>query len=112
MVEGRSCLGFLDEATDAIAGLVANVRWQYFQCDFAIEFGVVGEVNLTHATRAELGADFVATNSFARGERQCSGPGELFSGLSRSNAYCSSRVEHAEAGDKSDVVPRTGRCYI
>ena len=39
-----------------------------FQSDFAIEFGVVGEINFTHATRAELGADFVAANLFAHGE--------------------------------------------
>ena len=72
--------GFLDEATPAIAGFVADVRREDFQCDFAVEFGVVGEVDLTHSTRAELGADFVATNSFARGERQCSIRGKFLLG--------------------------------
>ncbi len=43
---------------------------QDFQCDFAVESGVVGKINLTHTAGAELRADFVAANFFMRGERQ------------------------------------------
>ena len=78
VVERRRCFGLLHKSSHAIAGLIVDhVRRQNFQCDFAIEFGVVGEVNLTHATRTELGADFVAANLFARGERQRSIRGSL-----------------------------------
>ena len=51
---------------------VDDVCRQNFQRDFAIELRVVSEINLTHATRAELGANFVAADLFARGERQIS----------------------------------------
>jgi hypothetical protein len=54
--------------------------WKNFQCDFAVESGVVGEVNLTHTAGAELRADFVAANFFMRGERQRACSGGVFSG--------------------------------
>ena len=89
MVERGSCLGFLDKSTHAIAGLIVDhVGGQDFQCDFAIEFGVVGEINLTHATRAELGANFVAANPFMRGERQGQSGGVVH-WAQRSVGYCS-----------------------
>ena len=69
VVECRSRLSLLQKPSHAIAGLVIDhIRRQNFQGDFAIEFGIVGEINFTHATRAKFGADFVAANLFAHGE--------------------------------------------
>src|SRR5205085_2944050 len=73
MVERGGGLCFLLEAAHAIAGAVVgggDVGRENFQCDFAIELGVLSEINLTHATRAELGANFIAANPCTRGEGQ------------------------------------------
>ena len=72
------------ESTNAIAGLrVDDVGRKDFYCDFAIEFGIVGQVNLTHAAGAELGADFVSAECFACGERQLSIRGRFFQALTK-----------------------------
>ena len=84
VVERGSRLGLLNESTHAFPGWIGDdVGRQNFECDFAIEFGVVGEINLTHATRAELGANFVSTDPFARGERQGLNPGEVLWALTK-----------------------------
>ena len=74
MVQSGRGFGFLDEAANAIAGgvslLFEDVRGKNFECDFAVETGVVGKINLAHAAGAKLGADFVASDFCIRGERQ------------------------------------------
>src|SRR5213593_3982181 len=64
MIQCGSSPGFLHEATHGLAACV--IARQNLQSDFAIELGVVGEVDLTHSARAELRADFVAANFCAR----------------------------------------------
>ena len=78
MIECRGGLGLLHKATHAIAAFRVDVGGKDFDSDFAIEFRIVGQVNLTHAARAELGADFVTAECFACGERQLSIRGRIF----------------------------------
>src|ERR1051326_1689916 len=56
MIECRSGFGFLHKAPHAIPGIVSDFGRLDFECDFSIELRIVSEVNLAHATRAELGA--------------------------------------------------------
>jgi hypothetical protein len=74
MVQGGGGFGFLYETTDTVAVSAGvffdNGGGKDFQRDFAIETRVIGKVNLTHPTSAELGADFVAANPCVRGEGQ------------------------------------------
>ena len=64
MIQCGSSPRFLDETTQPV--VASEIARQNFQSDFAIELGVVGQINLSHATRTELGADFVAANFCAR----------------------------------------------
>ena len=64
MIQCRNSSRFLDEATHAV--VPSETARQNLQSDFTIELGVVGEIDFTHSTRAELVADFIAANSCAR----------------------------------------------
>src|SRR5258705_10745997 len=60
MVQCGSGLRFLYKATHAI--VPSDVHGQNLQSDFAIELCVMRQVNHTHSTRTELGADFIAAD--------------------------------------------------
>src|SRR5689334_13288940 len=81
MVECGRGLCFLHETADAIAARarlgIDYLRRKNLQRDFTIEFCVIGKIDLTHAARAEAGANFVAADFSMRGERQDAHPGEL-----------------------------------
>src|SRR5258705_1710414 len=68
MVQCGSGLRFLYEATHAI--VPSDIHGQNLQSDLAIELCVMRQVNHTHSTRAELGADFIAADFGAGWNRQ------------------------------------------
>jgi hypothetical protein len=58
MVERGQYLRFALEALHA-GGVLSEGAWQNLDGDLAVEFGVGGAVNGTHAAFAEFGRDFV-----------------------------------------------------
>src|SRR6266550_3146475 len=68
MIERRSGLGFTDKAAHPVF-IFSKFLWQNFQSDFTVEFGVLSQIHLAHPARAELRADFVATEFCASSER-------------------------------------------
>jgi len=70
MVERAGSLGFLFKAMQTI-GALGERRRQNLDRDVAIQFLIAGAIDLTHATRAEFGADLVTAKFGAGLERHC-----------------------------------------
>ena len=86
MIQRGNSPRFLQEATHAV--VASEIVRQNLQSDLAIELGVLGQVDLTHSTRAELGADFIAANSCARVNCHAVILGESLSGLFSKRDHC------------------------
>src|SRR5712691_12219711 len=62
VIQGRGCLSFLYKAAHAVA-IGCEICRQNFQGYFAVQLGVLRQVNLPHSTHAELRANFIATET-------------------------------------------------
>jgi hypothetical protein len=69
MIERGEDLRFATKAGDPFA-IVHERVWQNFQRDVAIELGVPGAIDLTHAAGAKERDDLVSAETGSAGERQ------------------------------------------
>ena len=67
-LEGRNALGFAQE-TVAVVGIVAQAGAQALEGNGAFEGGILGAVDLTHASSADRRDDFVGTEKCSVGQR-------------------------------------------
>src|SRR5438128_2431567 len=70
MVKARSGASFLLEAVHALL-VGSDLSGQNFQGDRAREFRVFGKIYLAHPARANLRADFIATQSCSGSDCHC-----------------------------------------
>ena len=73
MIESRSGFGFLYEAAHTLL-ILCDIRRQNLQSDGAFKFGVLSQIDFTHPARANLRADFIATDVQASLERHLERP--------------------------------------
>ena len=64
MIERRNGSGLTDKPAHAVS-IFGEFRWQNFQRDATVEFRVLGQVHFAHPALADLGADFVMTQTCA-----------------------------------------------
>ena len=65
MIQSGSGAGFLLETLHSFC-VVAEFGGQNFQRDIAFQFGIAGEIHFAHSAGADLFADFITPEFFAR----------------------------------------------
>jgi hypothetical protein len=70
VIQGGSGFGLSPEQSDP-PGIVCELRWQDFQCDVPIKPAIAGPMDHAHRAGADLGQNFVVTQSesYHRGSR-------------------------------------------